>query len=52
MATSFNTKNKEIINYEISDQEINKNFRLLNNIKQNAFAILIRMSLMALVNNG
>ncbi|MDV3157472.1 MAG: SVM family protein [Candidatus Phytoplasma australasiaticum] len=50
MATNFNTKDKEIINHEINDQEeLNKNLRLLNNIKQNIFNILIQMSSMALL---
>ncbi|MDO8030305.1 hypothetical protein OC709_02175 ['Planchonia careya' phytoplasma] len=44
MATKFNTKDKEIINHEINDQEVNKNFRLLNDIKQNILTMLIQIS--------
>ncbi|MDO8031285.1 SVM family protein [Candidatus Phytoplasma australasiaticum] len=51
MATKFNTKAKEIINHEINDQEVNKNFQLLNDIKQKILIMFIQISSIDLKNN-
>nr|QOX89349.1 hypothetical protein H7685_02705 ['Parthenium hysterophorus' phyllody phytoplasma] len=51
MATKFNTKDKEIINHEINDQEVNKNFQLLNDIKQKILIMFIQISSIDLKNN-